>query len=612
MKKWICLFMLVVCRTGAEEERFSKFTTPWRNYEVYAPQIETHTVYEYDGTETNWMNHCANAAWFKDRWIALWNFNEKVVKDGKPWQHTLMSTSFDGVEWTQPVKAFCSSEGSENPLPYTEGLEWQPGMIVAGDKLIAVWSKLEKDEWYQASDGCYISVMTDPAGKWTNHRLTFDGETAVLGKRIDEEWSQRPKIHGMRWRVFPCLTPTRLSSGRILAPVVLMKYGPTGMLPKTGKTTIDTALYSDDNGQTWKVSPGTMMPSGPDSQWEPIFFEQPNGDVMMFSKNQAYPPENSIFRTSERLAYALSRDGGETWTPKRTIPLDVSNARMMVNKGAGDRYYMISNDWLLGNGYGNRFNLALFFNRGGGINFVPGIGISQRDERHAHYPASLIKDDALYVIYTVGEEQKHSLKRIRMSKIFPLPGPDKYFIFPRSNLNPAFHHSIVAENGLLQITGEASAGLDVDANDRAAGDGVLLRFSAKVLSGDKLVLCTIGGEKDYVELRVDNGKCILKARNFEGYDEAVLGEVSKDWKTFELFTGGNQTGCRIAGEKTYQFVKHNPAGTWVYLGKGYRRSPKEETIRPYDFDVPETSSFAVKIDSVQTCVQQPLFDMQSF
>ncbi len=39
----------------------------------------------------------------------------------------------------------------------------------------------------------------------------------------------------------------------------------------------NSVLYSDDAGETWHVSPGTMLPDREKAQWEPTVVEQPAG-----------------------------------------------------------------------------------------------------------------------------------------------------------------------------------------------------------------------------------------------------------------------------------------------------------------------------------------------
>ena len=116
----------------------------------------------------------AAIAFFKNRWVALWNAN-LLPDEAKPGQLIHMSTSLDGKTWAAPEIAFASELRSENPIP-CDHVQWQPGLIVVDGALWCFWSQLsmkngKPDEGY----GCYFSVLRDPDGKWSNRRLLWDG-----------------------------------------------------------------------------------------------------------------------------------------------------------------------------------------------------------------------------------------------------------------------------------------------------------------------------------------------------------------------------------------------------------------------------------------------------
>ena len=66
----------------------------WRSYEVYEPVIERHFVCDPSKQPLQY-NHCSAIAFFKGRWVAVWNAN-LIPDEAKPGQLVHMSTSLDG------------------------------------------------------------------------------------------------------------------------------------------------------------------------------------------------------------------------------------------------------------------------------------------------------------------------------------------------------------------------------------------------------------------------------------------------------------------------------------------------------------------------------------
>jgi hypothetical protein len=89
---------------------------------------------------------------------------------------------------------------------------------------------------------------------------------------------------------------------------------------------------------------------------------------------------------------------------------------------------MLHNDWHGERFPSDRMNLALFFQRGAGIDFTAGPGFTGNEQIVA-YPQMWIRDDVLYIAYTQGA----ALRGIKVARIGPLPRPDRYYLFPRTN-----------------------------------------------------------------------------------------------------------------------------------------------------------------------------------
>ena len=391
----------------------------WRRYEVYEPRIERHFVVNTHAQQLKY-NHDSSVAWFRDRWFCLWNANEPPA-EGRPGQLNYVSTSRDdGATWSPAEPVFSSERHSANPIPCPKGTQWQPNLIVVRGRLWAVWSQHSRD----GHAGCYVSTLSDPDGKWTNRLLKWDGDT-------------RPLIDGKRFRVFPTQNPLRLRSGRVLAPVTLI--GPKApdappMVKRWWATEKrDSVLYTDDLGKIWHVSPGAVQPGRTWAQWEPTVWELADGTVMMFSRNNDFRgrPDDGP-RPSQMLQWSLSADGGATWTPHRPVPLQTIASRMHVLPCGGDRFVMVHNDWPAGQFVSDRHNLALFFTRGAGIDFVAGPGISGAEPIVA-YPQMWTRRNAMLVSYSQGR----AYRSIKVARVAPLPHPRRHYLFPRSNVRPS-------------------------------------------------------------------------------------------------------------------------------------------------------------------------------
>ena len=385
---------------------------PWRDaYEVYQPRIEVHSVVDGDADALNY-NHGSAIAWFRDRWFCLWNANQ-ARNEGKPGQLIYASTSRDGRTWSVPEPAFASPENSVDVVPCPRGVQWQPNLIVVGEELWAAWSQLSRDEHY----GCYLSRLAAPAGKWRSRRLLWEGHPDA-------------EVDGQRWRVFPLSGPVRLRRGRALVPVTLLgrraEDAPESLKGWHALVKRSSVLYSDDRGETWQVSPGAIRPGCSWGQWEPTVWEQSDGTVTMFARN-----ESAGKASEDALLWSESGDGGETWTPHRRVPIRTAVSRMHVVAGPGDRFLMAHNDWPACGLMGRRFNLALFLARGAGTDFVAGPGFSGV-EPVVGYPCVWRHGDDAFVSYSAG----HPPRSIKVARISPLPSPGRHYLFPRTNTRP--------------------------------------------------------------------------------------------------------------------------------------------------------------------------------
>ena len=419
-----------------------------RTYEIYAPTITRHPVIDAR-THAHKYNHCSTIAWFQDRWICLWG-SHVPSDEHAPGQRMVFSTSRDGRTWSPIERLFSNAKYCKNPVPYPEGKghQWQPNLGVVDGELWVLWNQGGSVHDFHNPDGTrrkdlrglHFSRLKQADGKWINRRLKWDGQI----------W---PTVDGKRWYIASTQNLYRLRSGRVLAPVTLYAMrgraddAPAKAQSWWGREKRNSIIYTDDLGKTWQLSPGCQTPGFSWIQWEPTVWEQPNGSVMMFARNNMQWTKGHGKPTSgQYLLWSISRDQGETWSPHGYVPIESVCSRMHVapldGRGVwaaampnddftGRRYAMVHND-APGAVYSwgaARSNLALFFTRGGGFDFVAGNNISAHGPRVC-YPQMWRQGDTLAVSYTTSDPGARS---IHVALISPLPKRDRYYLFPRYN-----------------------------------------------------------------------------------------------------------------------------------------------------------------------------------
>jgi len=139
----------------------------------------------------------------------------------------------------------------------------------------------------------------------------------------------------------------------------------------------------------------------------------------------------------------------------------------------------------------------------------------------------------------------------------------------------------------LRFAGEASAGIDLDENDRQRGDRVEFAFRFRIETGDEHVLCTIGDANEPARLVARSGEIWLKAGDAE---HSCGGLRQAEWNVVELLTERQRTSARLNGGDPVE-VRHNPIATWLYLGHAYRTG-----------DIPGASTFLIDVPSVRSRV----------
>ncbi|MCC7493213.1 MAG: exo-alpha-sialidase [Fimbriimonadaceae bacterium] len=518
---------------------------PWRGYEVYQPTIARAYVNDCDAQGLKY-NHDSAVAWFGDRWFCLWNANS-VPEEGRPGQLNYQATSRDGLSWSTPVACFSDPAACATPVPCPRGTQWQPNLLVVEGELWAVWTQFSGD----ALAGTYLARLDRPDGQWRCQRLLFDGQPD-------------PQLDGAPWSIFATQNPVRLRSGRVLAPVTISQRGgraadaPAGIDSWWAQPKRNSVLYSDDRGATWRCSPGAWQTGRSWAQWEPTVWEAADGRVLMLARNndprtvaQGGP------RPSQMLLLSSSADGGATWTPHQPVPLETVSSRMQVLPLAGGRHLLLHNDWPAAQFVRDRRNLALFFARGDGPPFSAGPGFSG-DEPVVAYPQGWIAGDRLLVSYSQGNQYRS----IKVASISPLPRPDRWYLWPRSNLPPSPRPQFAAGGltfgGEQRVAGRAPAtcqGQFTVAALLQAREGVV--FDNRPENAVAGVVLVLSGGKPFAHLRTPEGNLFsaLQLPPDGGY-LALSADAAGGWAEFRV---GQQADRQRIGPPTVGFGGGAPA-----------------------------------------------------
>ena len=555
---------------------------PWRTYEVYQPTI--HRVFVNDtSAQPLKYNHDSSIAWFGDRWFCLWNANQPPA-EGKPGQLNYQSTSLDGVTWSAPVACFTDPACTETPVPCPGGTQWQPNLLAVGEELWAVWSQNSRDQF----TGTYLSRLTSPDGSWRSTRMLF------------EDADPRPLIDGRRWRIFATQDPVRLASGRVLAPVTISDDGgpaadaPEGIDSWWAKEKRNSVLWTDDQGATWHCSPGTIQPGRSWAQWEPTVWQVPDGRVLMVARNNDFRGrQDEGPRPAEMLLQSVSTDQGESWTPHESVPLQTVASRMHVLPLDGDRYVMVHNDWPAGKFVSDRQNLALFFTRGPGFDFVAGPGLTDLEPIVA-YPQMAVHDGRMLISYSQGA----SYRSIKVVSIEPLPAPDRYYLFPRSNApaspQPAIQDGALEFRGDQQLTARQKlvvpdAGYTVTARIKYLGGGTILDSRPGNPPGG--VLFGLMGPRPFIYLHSPEGNITAPLEVPGDGDHFVAATVDREAMTV-LFRVDDRTATVKLKDPPGQTF----AGETARIGaKRFERSG----VQPLNADLREVAVYAARLTAEQ-------------
>lgn len=376
-------------------------------------------------------NHDCSDVFFDGEWITVWNGNQNRY-EAQPGQLNYMAKSSDRVKWSAPMIAFSGPAAANPVFCNATCMQWQPNLVLlAGGTLLGcAWSQGHHGTDAEQTFWSVLDRSPQLGGRWTNRQLLFDG---------------RPNKHigGVRWMVYPTQNPVVLRSGRLLVPVTMEASNPMQRLA--------AALISDDEGKTFVLGNGTGQVGGWQSQWETTVWEPTHSAnstlVLMFDRNNsgaaALPPD-------QRMLYAKSTDAGYSFTKLQAVRAETVVSRMMVTSLVGDLFMLVQNDWKTAvNRQNDRVNAAMWFNRGGGINFVQGPGFAVGNPT-SFYPQTFVdrQSNEASICFTGNGG-------IHLSRVRPLPDPRRRYVWPRTNIPSLFTAAPSIENNVLVFHNEA-------------------------------------------------------------------------------------------------------------------------------------------------------------
>ncbi|MFI4911461.1 MAG: LamG-like jellyroll fold domain-containing protein [Sedimentisphaeraceae bacterium JB056] len=390
---------------------------PWRNYEVYQPEILRYYVANPAFLESKY-NDYSSIIWFKGNWYCFWTGRNEVSAPPL----IFMSDSQDAKKWSMPSACFVDEEMAVEPVRVAQS---RPVVLECKELLWVFWNSIDFESG--KSNGSYISTIPMPGEKWKTKQIMWQDKP-------------QPVLDGIEYTVEFTSNPIVAINGRIMAPVILT--------PVDSGQKHASIIYSDDAGNSWEVSKnGVAIPYGSERAESAIWQEYGSERSFSMIVSAGIKPEakkyDEIPEDASVMLWSSTDDIGRTW-PKpdeilmSNIPSGLSVVMPYVNNDLpleDDRSIMIFNDSVYRSKtlLRDHSGLAMFFNRGGGLDFVVGNTVTA-GETFTTNPNIAVRDKRLIVSYTQGVHEA----AIKVAHISDIPERGKSYIYPRS---PRFDNS---------------------------------------------------------------------------------------------------------------------------------------------------------------------------
>jgi len=407
---------------------------PWRNYEVYQPEISRYYVANPAFLNVKYNDHSC-VIWFKGNWYCFWTGRTDL--QAPPLIY--LSESQDAQKWSVPSPCFIDEQTCENPVVFPQA---RPVAIDFKGQLWVFWNS--RDFKKGQNNGTYVSKLSAPGEKWSNQPMVWDGNSLPVVKDIEYsvEFTSKPIV---------------LPNTRIIVPCVLTSV--SGDKPKIACT-----AYSDDQGQEWKVSAeGVDFDASTERIEAAVWQEYQSEDSLSMVISSGIKPlmkeYDSIPANSAGFYWAWSTDAGKNWSLPEKLCIDSISSDMGVVvpyafEGVplqDDRAIMIFNDSMYENKtlLRDHCGLAMFFNRGGGLDFAAGNHIAPGETFTAN-PYIAVRDERLVVSYTKGVQEA----AIKVAHISNVPKRDKSYIYPRTVISRDAQRPYLNRDGYYHFEGD--------------------------------------------------------------------------------------------------------------------------------------------------------------
>ncbi len=385
---------------------------PWRSYEVYQPEISRYYVADPAFLNVKYNDHSC-VIWFKGNWYCFWT--GRTTLKSPPLLY--LSESQDARKWSMPSACFVDEQMCSNPVEFPQA---RPVAAEYNGQLWVFWSG--SDFKTGKNNSLYVSKLQAPGEKWDNQQMFFEGKPLPFVK--ENEYS-----------VELTANPIVFKNNRIIIPAVLTSVA-------GDKSKIACTVYSDDGGHSWQVSnEGVDFDPSIERIEAAVWQEYQTNDslsmVISCGKIPLMKQYDSIPADAAAFYWASSRDQGQNWSLPEKVLMDSISSGMSVavpyeyaeRPLADDRAIMIFNDSKYDNMtlLRDHSGLAMFFNRGGGIDFAAGNHIAV-EETFTSNPYIAVRGQRLIVSYTKGVQEAG----IKVAHILDVPRRDKSYIYPRT------------------------------------------------------------------------------------------------------------------------------------------------------------------------------------
>lgn len=512
----------------------SQSLTSQERYYIYNPFIHTTTIYKGINQKGNY-NHTSSIASFKDSLYVVWATNDNSPNEGSIGQKIVLSISNDnGITWTDPISPFNKISNNKgkavsenlhchNPVT-SSSTQFQPNLIVYNDKLYCFWiqgrSKIRyRKETFETAT--MMSILSEPSGKWINHRLEFNYETEKIyfNSKCSTgvlEYGISPTGNNLfydknQYLLYPNHA-TIFSKNRLIIAATLYKVNHPPHIHKWynkpwNETEKLNILLLTNNGINWNLEKiNSFKEAKYKDVWEPIISESINNQYYLFSRNL----KDDLLNISEQSPIIFSKsDDLKNWTPYQKLAYDIPNSNGFIKKISKSRWVFIHNDYRqITNKEKSimaRQNISLFFSTRGSTDYIPGINISQNNgllvnqNERISYPKLTLHNNKIFSTFTkrlYDPNMNQIGYDICLSIIGNIPENNKIYIYPRQfakhMINRAHYSVINIKKNHLFLFGNSSAGIETKHNEFQ----IKLRYKLGILmtANEKSILLTIGGK----------------------------------------------------------------------------------------------------------------------